>query len=283
MSTAEPILTAQDVTCVFYTNLTRGRRSVVACREVSFALHAGDCLAIVGESGSGKTTLVRIATGLEQATSGSVTVGDVTVTGRMTRRLRKMLSSRIQMVFQDPRSSFNRRLKVWQSVAEVMAAHGIGDRGTRRQAVERLFAEVGLGDRHLDALPDQLSGGQLQRVAIARALAAEPDIIVLDEAVSALDVTVQAQILDLLARLKTEKKLAYLFITHDLAVANEIADEVMVMKAGEVVERGQTRELLTAPRDEYTRQLIASIPRPGWSPARRLPNQTKELAGGSNG
>jgi peptide/nickel transport system ATP-binding protein len=186
------------------------------------------------------------------------------------RRLRER-AALVQMVFQDPQGSLNRSLPVSATIDEMLRAHrpDLDKRGRRARVLE-LFAEVGLTERHADAKPAALSGGQKQRVAIARALAAEPKIIVLDEAVSALDVSVQAQVLDLLKRLRAEHGLSYLFITHDLSVVRDIADDVVVMRTGRIIERGTVHEVLDDPQQPYTRLLIASAPRPGWKPQRGL-------------
>jgi ABC-type glutathione transport system ATPase component len=173
------------------------------------------------------------------------------------------------MVFQDPQSALNRRLPVRVAVTEVLAAHTDLDARGRAERCAELFEAVGLRREHLDALPHELSGGQRQRVCIARALAPAPAVVVLDEAVSALDVTVQGQILALLERLRVENGLTYLFITHDLAVARQVADSIVVMRRGEIVEAGTADDVLGAPRHPYTRDLLDSAPRPGWKPRRR--------------
>ena len=249
-----------------------GRRSsVVALDDVSCELRAGTCLAIVGESGSGKSTLARVVVGLESADSGTVSIAGREVQPTTARRQLRERAKLVQMVFQDPQGSLNRSLPVSATIDEMLLAHRPDlDRAGRRARVLELFAEVGLTERHADAKPAALSGGQKQRVAIARALAAEPQIIVLDEAVSALDVSVQAQVLDLLKRLRAEHGLSYLFITHDLSVVRDIADDVVVMRQGRIIERGTVDRVLDDPQDPYTKLLIASAPRPGWRPQRGL-------------
>lgn len=263
------MVTAENLNRTFTSGSGRSKRSVQAVKDVSFSIEQGTCLAVVGESGSGKTTVARMLVGLESADSGSIAVDGREVTAGSGRRIRRQRSKDIQMVFQDPQGSLNRRLPVSTAVTEILQAHTTLDAAGRRKRCLELFAEVGLEAGHASSYPDQLSGGQKQRVAIARALAAEPSVIVLDEAVSALDVTVQAQILALLERLRVEKQLTYLFITHDLAVARQVADTVMVMQLGSVVEHGTAREVLDAPQHPYTRQLMESAPRPGWVPRRR--------------
>lgn len=249
-----------------------GRSAKVrALDDVSCELRPGTCLAIVGESGSGKSTLARVVVGLETADSGEVRIAGTEVKPTTARRELRERAKLVQMVFQDPQGSLNRSLPVSATIEEMLKAHRPDlDRAGRRQRLLELFAEVGLTERHADAKPSALSGGQKQRVAIARALAAEPSIIVLDEAVSALDVSVQSQVLQLLKRLRTEHGLSYLFITHDLSVVRDIADDVVVMRAGQIIERGTVDQVLDAPQQPYTKLLIASAPRPGWKPQRGL-------------
>lgn len=256
-----------------------GKRSapaVVALDDVSLEVPSGSCLAVVGESGSGKTTLARVIVGLETADSGTVAVNGTPVAPRARRAELRRRASRIQLVFQDPQGSLNRRLAVRTAVDEVIKAHTTLRARERRERCAELFEQVGLERHHLDARPDELSGGQRQRVAIARALAAEPSVIVFDESVAALDVTVQAQILTLLAELRAAKGLTYLFITHDLSVVQMIADQVVVMRRGVIVERGATSEVLRAPQHPYTQLLLACAPRPGWKPQRGMIRALRE-------
>ena len=266
---SEAIVAVRGLNRSFTTGTGKTRRTVQAVNGVSFSIARGTCLAVVGESGSGKTTVARMLVGLEPADSGSILLNGAEVTAGSSRRIRRRRSKNIQMVFQDPQGSLNRRLPVSTAITEILQAHSNLDARARREKCLALFKEVGLEPGHASALPDELSGGQKQRVAIARALAASPAVIVLDEAVSALDVTVQAQILALLERLRVEKQLTYLFITHDLAVARQVADTVMVMQHGSVVEHGPAATVLDAPQHPYTRQLLDSAPRPGWVPQRR--------------
>ncbi|MFF9428621.1 ABC transporter ATP-binding protein [Streptomyces sp. NPDC014746] len=245
--------------------LHRAYGSVRAVDDVSFALPEGGSLGIVGESGSGKTTTARIVVGLEQADSGEVRVRGRARDARQRGRARRLARAReVQMVFQDPYLSFDPRTSVEQVLRETLSLHFPGTDHDRR--VRELLDQVGLGTRAADARPRQLSGGQRQRVAIARALAVEPAVLVLDEAVAALDVSVQAQILNLLADIREETRIGYLFITHDLGVVRCVTDEVIVMRRGRVVEAGPTAEVLAAPRHPYTRLLLESVPRPGWDP-----------------
>lgn len=268
-----PAIVVDTLTKTFHTG---PRQSVTALDAVSLSVEAGSCLAVVGESGSGKTTLARIVVGLETADSGTVMVGGRRVAERANRRELRRRAREIQMVFQDPQSSLNRRLPVRTAVNEVLKVHSsLGSRARRQRSVE-LFELVGLEPRFLNALPEELSGGQRQRVAIARALAADPSVIVLDESVAALDVTVQAQILELLAELRTTKGLTYLFITHDLSVVQMIADQVVVMRKGAIVERGTTADVLGDPQHPYTQLLLECAPRPGWKPQRGVIRALRE-------
>lgn len=230
---------------------------------VSFRLRRASTLAIVGESGSGKSTLARMVLGLLKPTSGTVhfssTEGHRDV-GALNRKQAFAFRRRVQPVFQNPYSSLDPMYSVFHIIEEPLRIHRIGDRRQRQQAVRELIDQVALPAAVLSRLPRELSGGQRQRVAIARALALRPEVLVCDEAVSALDVIVQAQILDLLADLQTTLGLTYLFISHDLAVVRQIADDVLVMQAGRAVEYAPTEELFTRPRHNYTRQLLAAIP-----------------------
>ncbi|MFE0148884.1 ABC transporter ATP-binding protein [Nonomuraea sp. NPDC059007] len=240
--------------------LSKSYGSVQAVRDVSFTLAEGGSLGVVGESGSGKTTTARIVLGLERPDAGRVTVGghDRSVR-RRGRAGRLRLAREVQIVFQDPFLSLDPRLSARTVLRETLKLHFPGLDHARR--IAELLDQVGLGEREADALPRHLSGGQRQRVAIARALAVEPAVLVLDEAVAALDVCVQAQILNLLADLRERTGTAFLFITHDLGVVSQVTDHLVVMRRGEVVERGTTASVLADPRHAYTRLLLASVPR----------------------
>lgn len=240
------------------------RGEVHAVRDVSFTLEAGGSLAVVGESGSGKTTTARIIMGLEAQTSGIAKVFGAERSARPTAAERRTFGGIAQMVFQDPYSSLDPRMTVSESIRSVLRLHGDSDRRTREQRVRELFDLVGLSGRLLEARPKDMSGGQRQRVAIARALAPEPRLVVLDEAVAALDVSVQAQVLNLLADIREATGVAYLFISHDLAVVRQITETAVVMYRGEIVEQGSTAEILDHPSHPYTRHLRASIPGPEW-------------------
>ncbi|MEJ3403268.1 ABC transporter ATP-binding protein [Rathayibacter sp. YIM 133350] len=230
-----------------------------AVDDVSFRLHRGETLGIVGESGSGKSTTGRIALALETADAGTVELlGSPWST--LSEAGRRPLRSRISVVSQDPLSSFDPRWNVERILTDALSRATFGTASARRVRVSELLGQVGLTDAVLQRFPLRLSGGQRQRVAIARALAEAPDIIVLDEAVSALDVTIQAQILDLLVALQRRHGLSYLFISHDLGVIAHLSHRVQVMKDGRVVEVGTPDQIFNHPKHEYTRSLIASIP-----------------------
>ncbi|WP_455362323.1 ABC transporter ATP-binding protein [Streptomyces sp. SYSU K21746] len=245
--------------------LQRAFGAVRAVDDVSFTLAEGGSLGIVGESGSGKTTTARIIVGLEQADAGEVLVRGQARTARSRGRAQRVARAReVQMVFQDPYLSLDPRTSVEAVLRETLRLHFPGADHDRR--IRELLDQVGLGTRAADARPRQLSGGQRQRVAIARALAVEPAVLVLDEAVAALDVSVQAQILNLLADIREQTRIGYLFITHDLGVVRCVTDEVIVMRHGRIVEAGATAEVLAAPQHPYTQLLLESVPRPGWDP-----------------
>ncbi|GAA5020653.1 ABC transporter ATP-binding protein [Kitasatospora paranensis] len=247
--------------------LRRAYASVQAVDNVSFRLAEGGSLGIVGESGSGKTTTARIVVGLERADSGRVFVHRRDRTDRGRGRAQRLARAReVQMVFQDPYLSLDPRTTVEAVLRETLALHF--PKADHAGRITELLDRVGLGRREAGALPGQLSGGQRQRVAIARALAVEPAVLVLDEAVAALDVSVQAQILNLLSEIRERTGIAYLFITHDLGVVRCVTDDVIVMRHGKVVESGPTGRVLETPEHPYTRLLLESVPRPGWDPKR---------------
>ncbi len=239
---------------------TRG--TVRAVDGVDLAVHPGETVALVGESGCGKTTVARAAALLQRPTTGSVRFAGRELTGLGKRALRP-LRRRIQMVFQDPFASLNPRLPVGAIIAEPLVIHGIGDGAERRQRVARLARSVGLDPGDMDRYPHQFSGGQRQRIAIARALAPEPEMIIADEPVSALDVSIQSQVLNLLKDLQETHGLAFLFISHDLAVVRHFADRVAVMYLGRIVEEAPAEALFADPRHPYTRALIAAAPEIG--------------------
>ena len=216
---------------------------VKAVDGVSFELHRGETLGVVGESGSGKSTVARVITGLQKPTEGSF-----------------KLNGKVAMVFQDPLGSLNPRMTVFSVLNEALAAKGT--QGGRKE-VSGLLDLVGIGEEALDKYPHEFSGGQRQRICIARAIASEPELLVCDEAVSALDLSIRAQVLDLLGDLKRKLGLSLLFITHDLGVVQHIADRILVMNRGKIIEEGPCGQVLRAPREEYTRYLVSSVPKIG--------------------
>ncbi|WP_232488537.1 dipeptide ABC transporter ATP-binding protein [Brevibacterium antiquum] len=241
----------------------RGRgKEVHALNGVSFTAKRGQTTAVIGESGSGKSTIAKIVLGLEKATSGEVLAGgrNVDATSRAERSILRRFS---QPVFQDPFSSLNPMWGIERIIAEPLDVFKIGTRAERKDKVAEVLDQVALPTSMLERRPADLSGGQRQRVAIARALISEPELLICDEAVSALDVLVQEQILELLRRLQSELGVSCLFITHDLAVVANLADDVVVMKNGEVVEAGATRDVIDRPAAEYTQKLLAAVPGSG--------------------
>ncbi len=244
---------------------TVGRTIVRAVDGLSFTLPVGGSVGIVGESGSGKTTTARMLVGLEVPDSGSIVVGgaplDLRSRGRAARRAR---AKAVQIVFQDPYLSLDPRIQVGACIDAVLRLHTSMDGHARDARVLELLAQVGLGRREAALLPRRLSGGQRQRAAIARALAVEPHVLVLDEAVSALDVSVQAQVLNLLGDIRRETGVGLVFVSHDLAVVRYVCEDTLVMRRGVVVEQRPTRDVLDAPEHPYTRLLLSSVPRPGW-------------------
>ncbi len=225
----------------------------------SFTLTKGKTLAIVGESGCGKSTLARLVTMIEQPTAGELRIGEVNVTsaeGVETKDLHKM----VQIVFQDPYGSLNPRQKIGHTLGEPLLVNTSMSKSERRKAALEMINLVGLRPEHYDRYPHMFSGGQRQRIAVARALMLNPQILVLDEPVSALDVSIQAQILNLIATLQQQFNLAYMFISHDLSVVKHIADDVMVMYLGKPVESSSREELFSKPRHPYTRALLSATP-----------------------
>jgi peptide/nickel transport system ATP-binding protein len=242
-----------------------GRREFKAVQNVNFQLRKGHTLGVVGESGSGKTTMGLALLRLHEPNRGPE-AGEVIFDGqnllKISASARQLMRRRIQIVFQNPYASLNPRFTIGQTLLEPMVIHGIGSSTTEREQRARAMLEkVGLDGRAFGKYPHEFSGGQRQRVAIARCLTLNPEVLVLDEAVSALDVSVQAQVLNLLKDLQDEFGLSYVFISHDLAVVRFISDEVLVMKDGIVVEQASAQQILAAPKEDYTKRLLAAIPR----------------------
>ncbi|HXL88572.1 MAG TPA: ATP-binding cassette domain-containing protein [Streptosporangiaceae bacterium] len=242
-----------------------------AVDDVSFSIPAGGSLAIVGESGSGKTTIAKMIVGLERLTAGSILAcGNDRSRPARSSRDRRRRGSEVQIVFQDPYTSLDPRQSAADAIDEVLRLHSDLAPGARGARVAELCGLVGLDERQSSCLPRMLSGGQRQRVAIARSLAASPRILILDESVAALDVSIQAQVLNLLADVRDETGVSYVLISHDLAVVRQLAEQIIVLWQGQIVEQGQTGRVLDNPQHEYTQRLRASVPRPGWKPTRKI-------------
>ncbi|HKO68889.1 MAG TPA: ABC transporter ATP-binding protein, partial [Burkholderiaceae bacterium] len=244
----------------------KAARSVNAARAVRFEIRRGETLGIVGESGSGKSTVARCVTRLVEPDAGQIKIGNVDFAALSQSALRP-LRKRIQMVFQDPYSSLDPRQTVGNLIAEGPIVHGTSVATAMRRARE-LLELVGLDSRAADRYPHEFSGGQRQRIGLARALALDPEILVADEPVSALDVSVQEQVLRLLAEIRERLGLTMLFITHDLRVAAQVCDSIAVMRHGEIVEMGTTTSVFAQPQHAYTRELLAAVPGRAWSERR---------------
>jgi ABC-type glutathione transport system ATPase component len=249
---------------------TRGGTPVAAARDITFAVPKGGSLGLVGESGSGKTTVARTIVGLSRPDSGTITIDGRDRQWKPHGRTARLARAReAQMVFQDPYGSLDRRLTVEDALRDVLRRHQRGLTKTAVAArVRTLLDRVRLDSSLSTARPHQLSGGQRQRLAIAKALAVEPTILVLDEAVSALDVSVQARILALLNEIRQESDVSLVFVSHDLAVVAEVTDQILVMYEGEAVEYGTTADVLCRPEHPYTEMLLSSAPGPDWRPER---------------
>jgi peptide/nickel transport system ATP-binding protein/oligopeptide transport system ATP-binding protein len=265
------VLVAEDLSKSFVVKRNvagRVTERFAAVRHVSFELAAGETVALVGESGAGKSTVGRLVLRLVEPDSGTVRFLGEDCAGKSRRELRA-LRSRMRIIFQDPYSSLDPTIGVADAVAEPLVLHTDLSKAERRSAVRELFRRVGLGEHHLDRYPYEFSGGQLQRIAIARAIAPGPDLVVCDEPVAALDMSVRAQVVNLLRDIQEERGIAYLFITHDLSLVRLIADRVAVMYQGEIVEMGRTASIFEDPQHPYTRALLDAVPIPDPS-ARRV-------------
>ncbi len=239
--------------------LFREKTFVRAVDNVSFVVHEGETFALVGESGSGKSTTGRCMLRLIEPTSGDVLFRGENVLGFSSTRMRAARRD-MQMVFQDPYSSLNPRMRAAAIVEEPLVIHNIGSRAERRDRVAELFQLVGLDPAHLDRYPHEFSGGQRQRIGLARALALHPSFIIADEPVSALDVSIQAQVINLLMDLQEQLKLTYLFVAHDLRLVRHISNRVAVMYLGKIVEMGRTADIFDNPQHAYTRALLSAVP-----------------------
>ncbi len=235
------------------------KKPIVAVDNISLTLQKGKTLGIVGESGSGKSTLGRIMLRLIEPTSGQITFNNQDLMQVKPKELRN-LRSKMQMIFQDPMASLDPRMSVRELIKEPLNIHNIGSKQERNKAVEEIAEKVGIAKSALEKFPHEFSGGQRQRISIARAVINKPDLIVADEPVSALDVSIQAQILNLLKDLRREMNLSFIFISHDLSVVNYFCDEVAVMYLGNIVEYAPTSELFANPKHPYTQALISAIP-----------------------
>jgi oligopeptide transport system ATP-binding protein len=264
-SAGEPLLEVEDL--VKHFPIKRGLLidhqvgEVKAVDGVSLSIARGETLGLVGESGSGKSTLCRVALQLLKPTSGSVRFEGREI-GGLNRRAMRPLRRQMQMVFQDPYASLNPRKRVSQIIGDPLRRQGVGSAADRRRRVHELLERVGLSSEHYDRYPHEFSGGQRQRIGIARALALRPTLIVADEPVSALDVSIRAQIVNLLADLQDEFGLSYLFVAHDIAIVRHVSDRIAVMHDGKIVEQGTADEVCESPRDPYTRSLLAAVPIP---------------------
>jgi len=234
---------------------------VRAVDGISFRVDRGETLGIVGESGSGKSTACRAALQLTKPSSGSVRFEGREIAG-LSRRQMRPLRREMQMVFQDPYASLNPRKRVGQIVGDPLRLQGEASGAELRRRVQELLERVGLSPEHYDRFPHEFSGGQRQRIGIARAIALRPKLIVADEPVSALDVSIQAQIVNLLADLQQELGLAYLFVAHDIGIVRHVSDRIAVMHEGKIVEEGPADQVCEQPRDDYTKQLLAAVPIP---------------------
>lgn len=234
----------------------RAATQVDALADITLTVPRGARLGIVGESGSGKTTLTRLIAALDRPTTGTIAVDGTEITGRREKDLR-FLRRTLQVVFQDPMGSLDPRMRIGAIVAEPL--HAVSRRGSEA-AVRDALARVGIDADAIRRYPHQFSGGQRQRISIARAIVSRPSILIADEAVSALDVTVRAQILDLIDDLARQQRLTLLFVSHDLSVVRRVCDHVVVLRAGRIVETGPTEQVYSAPREDYTRDLLAAVP-----------------------
>lgn len=245
----------------------RGAHQVTAVADLSFELERGGSIAVVGESGSGKTTVARCLTGLERPTAGTIEVcGRVRDGERVSAGVRRRRARELQMIFQNPYASLNPRHAIGDAVLRAARLHGTVRGGDGARHAAEVLDRVGLPNAVARAYPRELSGGQRQRAALACALAVEPEVLLLDEAVAALDVSIQAQILNLLAEIRAESGVSFVFISHDLGVVRQVSETIIVLHKGELVEGGRTRDVLEHARHPYTQRLIASVPRLGWDP-----------------
>jgi oligopeptide/dipeptide ABC transporter ATP-binding protein len=262
--TGEPLLTLTDVVKHFPVqsgSLRRGRDFVHAVDGVSLEVRQGETLGLVGETGCGKSTLARCVTRLVNLTSGQVVFDGTDISKLKSRQLRP-LRSKMQMIFQDPYGSLNPKRRVGSIIGDPFAIHGLSSGNERKRQVQEVMERVGLNPEHFNRFPAEFSGGQRQRIGVARALALKPKLIVCDEPVSALDVSIQAQILNLLLDLQDELGLTYIFISHDLSVVRHVSDRVALMYLGKIVELSPSEDLYERPRHPYANALLSAVPTP---------------------
>jgi oligopeptide transport system ATP-binding protein len=280
MSGAEPLLEVTDLVKHFPIKrgilIDREVDQVRAVDGISFSVAPGQTLGIVGESGSGKSTACRVALQLIAPTSGSVRFEGREIAG-LSRRQMRPLRRQMQMIFQDPYASLNPRKRVGQIIGDPLKLQGVASGGELRRQVQELLERVGLAAEHYNRYPHEFSGGQRQRIGIARAVALKPKLIVADEPVSALDVSIQAQIINLLDDLQDELGLTYVFVAHDIGVVRHISDRIAVMNKGKIVEQGSADQVCEQPKDAYTKKLLAAVPIPDPRESRK-----RREAAGSN-
>lgn len=260
MSEATPLLQVRNLKQYFKVN---SGYTVRAVDDVSFDIYPGETYGLVGESGSGKSTIGRSIIRLYEPTEGQIIFDGRDVTGKMDRATESILRTQMQMIFQDPMACLNPRKKVGEIIGEGLDIHHLyKDRAERKEKIDRILAKVGLAPEHADRYPHQFSGGQRQRVGIARALIMDPKLIIADECISALDVSIQAQVVNLMKDIQQETGTAYLFIAHDLSMVKYISDRIGVLHLGHLLETGTTEEIFTNPVHPYTRSLLSAIPSP---------------------
>lgn len=257
---AKPLLSVQNLKEYF--RISR-RFTVKAVDDVSFDIYPGEIYGLVGESGSGKSTIGRTIIRLYDPTAGKVTFGGMDISGKLSRKAESFLHTRMQMIFQDPMACLNPRKKVLDIIAQGMDIHHLYlSRREREERVYEMLHKVGLAQEHANRYPHQFSGGQRQRIGIARALIMNPDLIIADEPISALDVSIQAQVVNLMKNIRQETHTAFLFIAHDLSMVKYLSDRIGVLHLGHLVETGTTDEIFTRPVHPYTKSLLSAIPHP---------------------
>lgn len=258
---SEPIVSVKNAVKTFQANGMGGKKYVHAINDVSFDIYPGETFSLVGESGCGKSTTGRLINHIITPDSGTVMLDGKDITHISDKEMRPLRKD-VQMIFQDPYGSLNPRIKIQDQIGEPLLLHTTLSAGERLRKVQQLLGQVGLSASHGERYPHEFSGGQLQRVGIARAISVEPKIIIADEPVSALDVSIQAQVLNLMKKLQDEMKLTYLFISHDLSVVEMISDRIAVMYLGTIVEIADKRDLYAKPVHPYTRALLSAVPIP---------------------